>query len=186
VFPPEYKAAETSMVFGGMYVHNTWWTDEPRQIHGINLLPVAGFSTYLGRDPAFILRNLAAMDAETAAYRTRGKFPANPPPADIWQDVFAKVEALADPASAMAHFNPRGSVQDGNTVTHTLHWMLSLQALGTPDFSVTADTVLYQVFKRPEGNRTYLAYNAGRTPMTVNFSDGKQLVVAPGSLGRLP
>ena len=186
VFPPEYKAAETSMVFGGMYVHNTWWTDEPRQIHGINLLPVAGFSTYLGRDPAFIQRNLAAMDAESAAYKKRGKFPPNPPPSDIWQDVFAKVQALADPAAALAQFNPRGSVQDGNTATHTLHWMLSLQALGTPDFGVTADTVLYQVFKRPDGNRTYLAYNAGKTPMTVNFSDGKQLVVAPGALGRLP
>ncbi len=186
VFPPEYKAAETSMVFGGMYVHNTWWTDEPRQIHGINLLPVAGFSTYLGRDPAFIRRNLAAMDAESAAYKKRGKFPPNPPPEDIWQDVFAKVLALADPAAALAQFNPRGSVQDGNTATHTLHWMLSLQALGTPDFGVSADTALYQVFKRPDGTRTYLAHNAGKAPITVRFSDGKQLVVAPGALGRLP
>jgi len=186
VFPPGYKAAETSMVFGGMYVHNTWWTDEPRQIHGINLLPVAGFSTYLGRDPAFIRRNLAAMAVESVAYKKRGKFPPNPPPEDIWQDVFAKVLALADPAAALAQFNPRGSVQDGNTATHTLHWMLSLQALGTPDFGVTADTVLYQVFKRPDGARSHLAYNAGKAPVTVRFSDGKQLVVAPGTLGRLP
>lgn len=186
VFPPAYKAVETSMVFGGMYVHNTWWTDEPRQIHGINLLPVAGFSTYLARDPAFIQRNLAAMDVESAAYKKRGKFPPNPPPEDIWQDVFAKVLALADPAAALAQFNPRGSVQDGNTATHTLHWMLSLQALGTPDLSVTADTALYQVFKRADGSRSHLAYNAGKAPITVRFSDGKQLSVAPGALGRLP
>ena len=186
VFPPAYKPVETSMVFGGMYVHNTWWTDEPRQIHGINLLPVASFSTYLGRDPAFIKRNLAAMDAESAAYRQRGKFPPNPPPEDIWQDLFAKLLALADPAAALAQFNPRGSVQDGNTATHTLHWMLSLQALGPPDFGVTADTALYQVFKRPDGRRSHLAYNAGKDPITVQFSDGKQLVVAPGAMGRLP
>ncbi len=186
VFPPGYQPVETSMVFGGMYVHNTWWTDEPRQIHGINLLPVAGFSTYLGRDPAFIRRNLATMDAESEAYKQRGKFPPNPPPEDVWQDIFAKVLALADPAAALAKFNPRGSVQDGNTATHTLHWMLSLQALGTPDFSVTADTVLYQVFKRPDGRRTHLAFNAGPAPITVRFSDGKQLVVAPGALGRAP
>jgi endoglucanase Acf2 len=186
VFAPDYKPVETSMVFGGMYVHNTWWTDEPRQIHGINLLPVTGFSTYLGRDPAFIRRNLAAMDAESATYKKQGKTPANPPPEDIWQDVFAKVLALADPAAALAQFNPRGSVQDGNTASHTLHWILSLQAMGTPDFSVTADTVLYQVFKRPDGTRSHLAYNAGKAPITVRFSDGKQLVVAPGALGRLP
>lgn len=184
VFPPGYKAAETSMVFGGMYVHNTWWTDEPRQIHGINLLPVAGFSTYLGRDPGFIQRNLAAMNTESQAYKQRGKFPPNPPPEDVWQDIFSKYLALADPAAALMQWNVRGSVQDGNTASHTLHWMLSLQAMGTPDFSVTADTVLYQVFKRPDNQRTYLAYNAGKAPITVRFSDGKQLTVAPGTLGR--
>jgi endoglucanase Acf2 len=185
VFPPAYKAVETSMVFGGMYVHNTWWTDEPRQIHGINLLPMAMFSTYLGRDPGFIQRNLAAMKTESLAYKQRGKFPPNPPPEDVWQDVFAKYLALADPAAALAAWNPRGSVEDGETPTHTLYWMLSLQALGTPDFSVSADTVLYQVFKRPDGQRNYLAYNAGKAPITVRFSDGKQLSVAPGALGRL-
>ncbi len=184
VFPPDYKAAETSMVFGGMYVHNTWWTDEPRQIHGINLLPIAQFSTYLGRDPGFIRRNLAAMQAESVAYKKRGKFPANPPPEDVWQDVFAKYLALADPAQALAQWNPRGSVEDGETPTHTLHWMLSLQALGTPDFGVSADTVLYQVFKRADGQRSYLAFNAGKAPITVRFSDGKQMSVAPGTLGR--
>jgi hypothetical protein len=63
---------------------------------------------------------------------------------------------------------------------------LTLQTLGTPDFGVTADTTLYQVFKRPDGSRSHLAYNAGKTPITVRFSDGKQLLVAPGTLGRLP
>ena len=186
VFPPEYKPVETSMVFGGMYVHNTWWTDEPRQIHGINLLPVAAFSTYLGRDPGFIKRNLDAMKTETEAYKKRGKFPPNPPPDDVWQEVFAKYLALADPAAALTLWNPRGSVRDGETPTHTLHWMLSLQSMGTPDFGVSADTALYQVFKRADGTRTYLAYNAGKAPLEVRFSDGKQLTVAPGALGRLP
>ena len=100
--------------------------------------------------------------------------------------MFAKLLALADPAAALAQFNPRGSVQDGNTATHTLHWLLSLQALGPPDFGVTADTALYQVFMRLDGRRSHLAYNAGKDPITVRFSDGKQLVVAPGAMGRLP
>lgn len=184
VFAPEYKNTLASMVFGAKYAHNTWWTDEPRQIHGINLLPVAPFSTYLARDPAYIRRNLAAMDAETAEYVKRGKFPPNRPPADIWQDIFAKVLALADPAAALATWNPHGSIEDGETRTHTLHWMLSLQAMGTPDFSVRADTTLYAVFRRPDGARTYLAYNAGKAPLKVTFSDGKVLDVPPGTLGQ--
>jgi endoglucanase Acf2 len=184
VFAPEYKPVEASMVFGGKYAHNTWWTDEPRQIHGINLLPIASYSTYLGQDPAFIKKNVATMNAESAAYVKRGKFPPNPPPADVWQDIFAKYLALADPEAALASWNPKGSVEDGDTPTHTLHWMLSLQQMGTPDFSITADTALYQVFKRPDGRRSYLAYNAGKTPITVRFSDGKTLSVAPGTLGR--
>ena len=186
VFAPEYRNVEVSMLFGGKYAHNTWWTDEPRQIHGINLLPIVSFSTYLGRDPAFIQRNLAALQAETEIYKQRGQFPPNPPPADIWQDVFAKYLALADPTAALAQWNLRGSVEVGDTASHALHWMLSLQALGTPDFTVQADTPLYAVFKRADGGKSYLAYNAGKSPLAVRFSDGKTLTVAPGTLGRLP
>ncbi|MFG6447372.1 glycosyl hydrolase [Roseateles sp. BYS180W] len=184
VFAPEYQSTHASMVFGAKYAHNTWWTDEPRQIHGINLLPVATFSTYLGRDADFVKRKLAAMQRESAAYQARGKFPKNPPPQDVWQDIFCKHLALVDPVAALAQWKPNGSVEDGETATHTLHWMLSLQDMGTPDTSVSADTTLYQVFRRPDGQRTYLAYNAGKTPITVHFSDGKVLDVAPATLAR--
>jgi hypothetical protein len=67
VFAPEYKNAEVSQVFGGMYRHDTWWIDDPRQIKGINLLPVTTAHTYLGRDPAFVKRSLATLPAETGA-----------------------------------------------------------------------------------------------------------------------
>ena len=181
VFAPEYRNVEASMVFGGKYAHNTWWTDEPRQTKGINLLPVTTASTALARHPDYIRRNLAALADEQAVWAARGK-KVDPP--DIWQDIFAKYLALADPAAALAQWNPRGSVEDGETPSHTLHWMLSLQDMGVPDFSVAADTTLYQVFHRSDGRRTYLAYNAGKAPITVRFSDGKVLEVAPGSLAR--
>ncbi len=184
VFPPEYKNVEVSWVFGGRYAHKTWWTDEPRQTKGINLLPVTTFSTYLGRDPAYVKRNVAALKPETDSYNAIGKFPPNPPPKDVWQDIFAKYLALADPAAALSQWDRFGSVEDGDTRTHTLHWMLSLQDMGTPDFSVTANTTLYSVFKRADGRKTYLAYNAGKAPIDVKFSDGKTLTVAPGVLGR--
>jgi endoglucanase Acf2 len=184
VFPPEYKNVEASWVFGGRYAHKTWWTDEPRQTKGINLLPMTTFSTYLGRDPAYVKRNVGTLKADTDTYNAIGKFPPNPPPKDVWQDIFAKYLALADPSAALAQWNRFGSVEDGDTRTHTLHWMLSLQEMGLPDFAVTADTTLYSVFKRPDGGKTYLAYNAGKAPLNVKFSDGKLLTVAPGALGR--
>ena len=181
VLPPEYRSAEVSMLFGGKYSHNTWWTDEPRQIKGINLLPITTASTYLGRDPRFVRRSLATLKPETEIYSARLKR-ADPP--DIWQDLFAKYLALADPPAALGQWERWGSVELGDTRTHALHWLLSLDEMGPPDFGVVADTPLFSVFRRPDGRRTYLAYNAGPAPITVRFSDGTQMTVAPRTLGR--
>jgi endoglucanase Acf2 len=184
VFPPEYKNAEVSQVFGGAYKHNTWWTDEPRQIKGINLLPITSASLYLGRSPAYVQRNLGTLPGETAVYEARNAKPKNPPPADVWQDIFAKYQALADPAKALTQWNRWGSFELGDSRTHGLHWMLSLQAMGLPDFETTANTPLFSVFKRADGRKTYLAFNATKTPLTVRFSDGHTLLVPPGTLGQ--
>lgn len=186
VFPPEYKNVETSMLFGGKYAHNTWWTDEPRQIKGINLLPITTASMYLGADPAYVQRNLAALVPEMALYDQFGKRPSNAPPRDIWQDIFAQYAALADPVKALSQWDRWGSVEIGESRSHALHFMLSLQHMGTPDLTVRANTSLYAVFKKANGSKTYLAYNAGSTPMQVQFSDGTTLTVAPASLGRTP
>lgn len=181
VFPPAYKDAEVSMVFGGKYAHNTWWTDEPRQIKGINLLPITTASTYLGRDPRFVKRNLDALKGEMSSHAARGKR-ADPP--DIWQDIFAKYMALADPAQGLAQWDRWGAFEFGDTRSHALHWMLGLQEMGAPDFDTVADTPLYAVFRRSDGRKTYLAYNATKASINVSFSDGKALSVASGSLGR--
>lgn len=179
VLDREYRNSEVSMLFGGMYAHNTWWTDEPRQIKGINLLPLTPASLYLGQDPAFVKRSLAELPGQSATHASRGR---KPDPVDIWQDIFAKYLALADPAQALSTWNRWGAVEFGDTRTHALHWMLSLQRMGTPDFTVTADTALYSVFRRADGARTYLAFNAGSTAITVRFSDGTQLQVPSGRL----
>ena len=182
VFAPEFKNVETSQLFGGMYSHNTWWIDDPRQIKGINLLPITTASTYLGQDPAFVKKSLASLGPETATWNARG-FYSKPP--DIWQDIFAQYMGLADPAAGLAQWNRWGSFELGDTRTHALHWLQSLKEMGTPDFSVTADTTLYAVFKQADGQKTYLAYNAGKAPVTVKFSDGKTLHVEAGKLGRM-
>ena len=179
VLPPEYLNTEVSMLFGGKYAHNTWWIDEPRQIKGINLLPINTASLYLGRDPKFVQQSLAELPAQSAAFAKTGR---QPDPPDIWQDVFAKYLALANPAAALTQWNRWGAVEFGDTRSHTLHWLLSLQRMGVPDLSISADTALFSVFRKPDGTRTHLAYNAGSAPLNVRFSDGVQLTVPPRSL----
>jgi endoglucanase Acf2 len=181
VLAPEYKNLEVSMLFGAKYSHNTWWTDEPRQIKGINLLPLTSASVYLAADPAFIKRSVGTLKADTAIFESRGKQAI---PRDIWQDIFAKYLALADPAAALQQWDRWGSVELGDTRSHALHWLMSLNEMGLPDLTVSADTSLYSVFRRPDGKLTYLAFNARKTPLTVKFSTGKLMQVPPGKLVR--
>ena len=117
-----------------------------------------------------------------------GKLVANPQlraELDAW---FAKFGApgMCNPAdhTPTVTGEPTPEVVDRDTRSHALHFMLSLQEMGTPDPSVTANTALYSVFKQADGRKTYLAYNAGKAPLEVAFSDGKKLSVAPGKLAR--
>jgi len=176
VIAPEYKNVEVSMLFGGKYAHNTWWIDEPRQIHGINLLPMTAASMYLANSPEFILRNLQAMDAESAKYTKKVD------PADIWADIFLQYLALAKPQEALAKWSRWGSVEFGDTRTHTLHWLHTMNERGTPALDITANTPLYGVFKAEDGTRTYLVYNASEISQQVQFSDGMRITALPMAL----
>ena len=98
--------------------------------------------------------------------------------------MLASYLALADPDAALSMWRKHGSVEFGDTRTRSLYWILSLKEMGTPDFSVTADTPLYAVFKDKAGAQTYLAYNAGNAAIRVTFSTGKTVDVAPRSLAR--
>jgi endoglucanase Acf2 len=179
VFPKDYQNTVAGIVWSNKFVHNTWWTEDPREIHGINFLPLTTASTYLARDPEYIKRNLAAMDREFKRFIARdGKAPP-----DIWQDILVSTLALADPEAAAKQWNPAGSVEDGETRTHTYHWLQSLVRFGRPRLDVSADAPLYAVFANDAGATTYLAYNAAATPRKVMFSDGTELRVAPRTLG---
>jgi endoglucanase Acf2 len=179
VFPKDYANTNAGIVWSDKFVHATWWTADPREIHGINFMPLTTASLYLGRDPAYLQRNLHAMDEEFQRFLARdGKAPK-----DIWQDVLLQTLALADAKAAIAQWNPEGAVEDGETRTHTYHWLMSLARYGRPKLDVTADTPLFAVFARDDGALTYLAYNTATTPKKVRFSDGTELRVAPRTLG---
>jgi endoglucanase Acf2 len=176
--PAEYLNVEVSMLFGGKLAHNTWWIDEPRQIHGINLLPISSSSTYLASSPDFVKANLAALQKETAIYHSRAK---RAKPEDIWQDIFAKYLALVDPVQGKAIWDEWGSVELGDTRTHALYWLSHLQSFGPVDLKTTANTPFYAVFGSGV-RKAYLVFNASEQIKTVNFSDGKVVEAAPRRL----
>lgn len=184
VLGPDFGKPFAVQVFGGKFAYNTWWTEEPHQMYGINMLPLTPASTYLGADPGYLRSIFAQLPAEEQHYQRDGIHPSDPLPADLWQDALAACLALADPDAALARWNEQGSVESGETRSHTLYWILSLKEMGAPDFSVTADTPLYAVFKDSKNARTYLAYNARDTARRVSFSNGKVLEVPPHSLAR--
>ena len=177
VFPEEYLNSNVCIVFAGKLMHNTWWIDEPRQIHGINFLPLTPSSTYLGDNPSYIKHNLDALKKEEVIYADRGKR-ADPP--DIWQDLFAKYLALADPEAGYERWNQFGSFELGDTRSHALHWLETLKKVGTPVLTITADTPFYAVFNN-NGIKTYMAYTYQANKL-VTFSDGVQLATKAGSL----
>ena len=181
VFSPDYHRVLAAQVFGDKYAYNTWWTQNPREVQGINLLPMTTASTYLGRDPDYIAGFFSAMRGMSQRYAHAGM--SDGTPSDIWQDVFAEYRALAFPDKALADWNSQGSTEGGDSRTHAYYWIRSLQAMGRPDFSVSADTPLYAVFRRTDGQVTHLAYNAGDAPLQVLFSDGTRLAVAAHALG---
>ena len=179
--PDEYMSEDVSILFGGRLVHTVWWTDEPRQIHGINLLPLTSSSTYLGSSSEFVKRKLESLNREMKIYADRGKV-ANPK--DIWQDLFAKYLALVDPKAGFERWDEYGSFELGDTRSHALHWLAFLQEVGPVNLEITADTPHYSVFENEQGVRTYLVFNPTQKSLEVSFSDGVKVDAVPQKLTR--
>jgi hypothetical protein len=58
--------------------------------------------------------------------------------------------------------------------------------MGRPDLHTTADTPLYGVFDHDKtGQKTYLVFNADKSPKTIQFSDGQAMTAPPGKLVRM-
>ncbi len=182
VLGSDFAKPFASMIFGGKYAYNTWWTVEPHQIFGINMLPFTGASLYLAASPEYVRDVMAALPAAERDYAENGVKDGTPK--DVWQDVLASYLALQDADAGFARWNKNGAINNGETRAHTLYWLLSLKEMGSPDMTVTADTALYSVFRRANGERTYLAYNAHDGPMHVTFSSGVVLEVPPHSVAR--
>ncbi|MFE3826467.1 glycosyl hydrolase [Streptomyces sp. NPDC059092] len=167
VFPSSFGHDTVGMVWGSGGAYSTWWTANPEEIHGINVLPVTGGSLHLGREKEAIRRNLAEMERENGG------------PAVEWRDILWEFEALADPAAAKAKWDAGGAdytPEAGESRAHTYHWIATLDALGAPDATVTGSVPTSAVFSK-NGVRVHAAHNFGATATTVTFSDGTTLDV---------
>jgi len=173
-FPPGFSRVEIANVFDGKGDTGTFFSGQIELEHGIEFLPFHGGSLYLGRDPAYVQRNLAEVTSIDP-----NAFAAGSP---NWPDLLEEYEALVDPATALNQFNNTSFVFDGESKAHEYYWITNLQALGRVDETVTANTPLYGVFKTASGIRTHAAFNPGSTAITVNFSDGTNLTVPASSM----
>ncbi len=174
-FPAGVTRVQVANVFDGKGDAGTFFSGQIELEHGIEFLPFHGGSLYLGRDPAYIQKNLAEIkNLDPNAFA---------PGSVNWPDLIEEYQALSDPNTALSEFNSTSFVFDGESKAHEYYWITQLQKLGQSDEAVTANTPLYHVFKNPAtGAVTHAAFNPGTSAITVNFSDGATLSVPPGSM----
>lgn len=169
VFPSSFGHDTVGIVWGAGGVYGTWWTANPEEIHGINMLPITGGSLYHGAWKPDVTHNVNELRANNGGQEVE------------WRDVIWQFLATADPAQA-ANLIGAGNYEPewGDSKAHAYHWISSLNAYGTPDHGVTANVPTYAVLNKG-GAKTYVAYNRGATAVTVQFSDGATLSVPAGS-----
>ncbi|MGA2498477.1 MAG: glycosyl hydrolase [Tepidisphaeraceae bacterium] len=170
-FPATYPASVVTMVWGGKGANGTWFSGKPEMVHGINFLPIQGGSLYLGLYPEYVTKNYGALLKETSGR-----------PLEDWVDILWMYHATAEPAAAMKDLEASGGnhkSEGGNSAANTLHWIATLNVLGTPDRSVTADWPLYAVLRKGQ-TKKHVACNPTQQEISVRFSDGVELRVAPG------
>lgn len=173
------KYIQASMVWGGKYGYETWWTAEPLQIQGINILPMTAASFYASRNKQYILDNFETAQRNEAAYTGNDK--------DInrWNEIWSVYLAMADPAKAIEYFNEDCEPEAGDSKAHAYHTIMAFDKAGTPDLTVTSNAPLSSVFTNADGDKTYVVYNAGGEDKTVTFSDGTTIEAKAGQMNTI-
>ena len=183
----EFRPPNAGIVWSNGSLYGTWWTAEPRAVHGINVLPITSGSIYFGRRADAIPRIMNATNAYQAKYQGLPA-PAAPGfkplmgPMD-WSDLFWSYRATNDPAGVIGEFNanPGAPAEWGQTKADVYNFLAALNTYGKLETNVTANVPSYQVFNKG-GTKNYVAFNPGTAALCVTFSDGKAMNVAPKQL----
>ncbi|KZN22762.1 hypothetical protein A4G99_18765 [Haladaptatus sp. R4] len=172
--PDAWGHDTAGIVWSDKYSYATWFNADAEAVHGINYLPYAGHSLYLGWDADLAERNYSeavANDDNGGAW-------------NLWPDIMWNYRVFSNPSDAKSMFQAKkGSYtpESGETKAHTYHWIYAIDGMGNPNPSVTADYPLAYVFGSGS-DKTYVAYNGGNAAITVNFSDGTSLSVGANSM----
>ena len=171
-FPSWFTKGYATNIFDDKGDTGTWFGANPDYEHAIEFLPFTGGSLHLGLSPAYVTKNFNL------------DYAANGNTLPDWPDLMEMYEALASPATALQQWqaNPSNKFpQQGETLAHEYAWLMSLNALGQVDATVTADTPLYAVFNNG-GTKAHVAFNPSNSSITAHFSDGATVTVPAGSM----
>lgn len=171
-FPKDFPNVALGMIWGGKGAFATWFSGDIDCIHGINWLPFTPASIYMGRHPAYVKKNhdmIVSRRKEGADYNNG------------WGDLVVMFGSLNEPKLGVDYFRatPDCSLEGGNTHAFMDHWVHTLDRLGRNDAAVTSDYPFTNVFLK-DGKKTYAAFNFGKEPVKVTFSDGTILEAKAG------
>ncbi|GHO42415.1 glycosyl hydrolase [Ktedonospora formicarum] len=171
-FATGYGYNYTAQVWGGQIWNGTYFSADPQDIRGINLLPITPASLYLANNTSYEQEFLQALTNEHGSNTW-----------SEWQDTFWEYQALIDAPGAISLFNAQPNYTPGasESKAFTYSMLYDLQTLGQVNAAVTANTPLYAVFKQGS-TVNHVAYNAGSAAITVTFSDGTSFSVPAGSI----
>ena len=169
IFPEPMPHPVAGIVWDSGADYATWWTGNPEEIQGINILPVTAGSLYLGQRTDSIERCWDHLLERNGGEPT------------VWQDVLWSYLALANPAMALQRFDSNTGYwpEAGDSRARTYHWLSALEGLGQVDTDVIGDAPHSAVFINGQ-TRTYVAYNPDDVDAQVTFSDGQTLCVPAG------
>ena len=164
-----------SMIWGGKYGYETWWTAEPLQTNGINILPNTAASFYLARNKAYM------KDFVRIARENENNYTGQDKDENRWNELYTAYIAMYDPEAAENYFNEICEAEAGDSKAHAYYQIKYMQDKGTPDLTVTGDMPLSAVFKK-SGQMTYTVYNPTNADKTVTFSDGTTFIAGKNQL----
>lgn len=165
-FPEGYDFGYVPLVFSSGAEYRTWWTNNPEEVHLINMLPFTAASFYLGWNPEYVKSNYERMIKQNGG------------PEQEWKDLAWMYQALYNPDAALSKLESATFTSEyGESVPHTYQWIANMKELGRADPSVIADTPMFAAFLK-DGKRTFIAYNGSGKEIKATFKDtesGKKL-----------
>lgn len=174
-FPSGYDKITTSIIWGSGADFSTWFSPKYAHILGIQGLPSNPLILYVGQYADYMQDYVSLGMTESANGKPSGLG------ADQWTDLWWNLWAMTDAGAALADYNTLGSnyaAEAGESKAHTYHWLHTFSALGhlkTGTGDLTADYPGALAFDDENGERTYVVYNFSAQPITVTYSDGRQV-----------